>query len=155
LSSLADGNGRAPIFSQSLGGSTTSHQFRALSHKQFEGSADFGFQIPSLQVRTVSETSSPAKRKPLGDGNDKYGAFRKLGGSKYKGWSRQVLGSAGSGWSDEVLGCGSEDEEVFSPDRPTSLEVRVEEEPWYVQGHSLKSSTWDRSPSRTFLRNFP
>jgi len=149
-----------PTFSQSLGG--TSLQFKTLCRKTSDflaGSLDSGYQIPTLQVRTVSETLSLTSRKLTEDAkleDDKYKAFRKLGNEKYKGWSRKVLGSKGGGWSDEVLGCGgSEDEEVYAPQQPTRLEVRVEEEPWYVRGHSLTSSTWDRSPSRTFLRNFP
>ena len=96
-----------------------------------------------------------------------------------------LVGQAGPyGWSDEVLGVGSEDEietephadfqmdamsavaEVISEDnlqdgvdgviiqdrmRPQSL--TVEEGAWQLSLH--RRSTWDRSPNRSFVRNFP
>ena len=96
-----------------------------------------------------------------------------------------MVGQAGPyGWSDEVLGAGSEDEietephanfpmdgmsavaEVISEDnlrdcadgviqqdrmRPQSL--TVEEGAWQLSLH--RRTTWDRSPNRSFVRNFP
>merc|ERR1719468_666185 len=96
-----------------------------------------------------------------------------------------LVGQAGPyGWSDEVLGAGSEDEietephanfpmdgmsavaEVISEDnlrdgadgviqqdrmRPQSL--TVEEGAWQLSLH--RRTTWDRSPNRSFVRNFP
>jgi hypothetical protein len=68
------------------------------------------------------------------------------------------------GWSDEVLGSSGTDEEpefelqnetLVPKTRPASLSV--DEEPWY-KGPGLAGPgqrTWDRSPSRSFVRNFP
>ena len=89
----------------------------------------------------------------------------------FKGWSGKVrVGHAQSpmGWSDEVLGVGSDEEEIeldytssesipamaMPENRPQSLSVQSEEptEPWQI---SLHRNTWDRSPNRSFIRNFP
>ena len=72
------------------------------------------------------------------------------------------------GWSDEVLGVGSDEEEIdldytssesipamaLQENRPQSLSVQSDEptEPWQI---SLHRNTWDRSPNRSFIRNFP
>ena len=56
------------------------------------------------------------------------------------------------GWSDEILGSVSPDEESEVDPRPQSL--HIEEEPWHA-GASLGRTTWDKSPSRSFVRNFP
>ena len=97
---------------------------------------------------------------------DKYAVFSKLeksSGSAGKGWSGRVLGhQAGAGqggpmgWSDEVLGVSSEEEDEDCKNQssaiPQSLEV-VPGEPW--RHLSLHRATWDRSPNRSFIRNFP
>ena len=87
-------------------------------------------------------------------------------GSK-KGWGRKVLlGSSPMGWSDEILGSVSTDDElendVNAPEnigkeskcdpRPNSLQIV--EEPWH-SGATLGRTPWDKSPSRSFVRNFP
>ena len=69
-----------------------------------------------------------------------------------KGWGKKVLGSSPMGWSDEILGSVSTDEESEVDPRPQSL--HIEEEPWHA-GASLGRTTWDKSPSRSFVRNFP
>ena len=33
--------------------------------------------------------------------------------------------------------------------------VEIQEEPWYTAHHGLRYTSWDKSPNRTFLRNFP
>ena len=87
-------------------------------------------------------------------------------GSK-KGWGRKVLlGSSPMGWSDEILGSVSSEDELendvnapenlgkeskFDP-RPNSLQIV--EEPWH-SGATLGRTPWDKSPSRSFVRNFP
>merc|ERR1712172_172374 len=108
-----------------------------------------------------------------GCNGDKYKIFSVLDKSPgaAKGWSGKVrVGHAQSpmGWSDEVLGVGSDEEEIeldytssesipamaLPEDRPQSLSVQSEEptEPWQI---SLHRNTWDRSPNRSFVRNFP
>ena len=102
-------------------------------------------------------------------------------GSK-KGWGRKVLlGSSPMGWSDEILGSVSTDDElendVNAPEnigkeskcdpRPNSLQIpgpssqtgfsnslQIVEEPWH-SGATLGRTPWDKSPSRSFVRNFP
>ena len=99
-------------------------------------------------------------------------------GSK-KGWGRKVLlGSSPMGWSDEILGSVSSEDELendvnapenlgkeskFDP-RPNSLKItsdslspdnlQIVEEPWHY-GATLGRTPWDKSPSRSFVRNFP
>ena len=36
-----------------------------------------------------------------------------------------------------------------------SLNTQVVEEPWYTAPSYLRQNSWDKSPSRSFLRNFP
>ena len=33
--------------------------------------------------------------------------------------------------------------------------IEIQEEPWYTGGTGLRYTSWDKSPNRTFLRNFP
>jgi len=108
-----------------------------------------------------------------GCNGDKYKIFSVLDKSPgaAKGWSGKVrVGHAQSpmGWSDEVLGVGSDEEEIeldytssesipamaLPENRPQSLSVQSDEptEPWQI---SLHRNTWDRSPNRSFIRNFP
>ena len=97
---------------------------------------------------------------------DKYEAFSRLDKSPGgKGWSGKVLvGQSPMGWSDEVLGVGSDEEaelqdtdcgnsESTSKKRPQSLAVYDTEGSW--PQISLHRNTWDRSPNRSFVRNFP
>lgn len=100
--------------------------------------------------------------------DDKYSAFnglKKTGGQGYTGWSTQVMGNGPFGWSDELLYGGdvagsnagstgsasptSGPENVCEDD---NNRLKVTEEPWY-KGH--KPATWNTSPSRRFVRNFP
>ena len=89
--------------------------------------------------------------------SDKYAAFSKLDKVKgSKGWSgkittSQMIGNP-MGWSDEVLGVSTDEDELQDFElerRPIHLEV---EEPW---ANPLHRSSWDRSPNRSFVRNFP
>ena len=41
------------------------------------------------------------------------------------------------------------------PNRHQITSSTVEEEPWYLGHQGLKPRTWDKSPNRSFLRNFP
>ena len=89
--------------------------------------------------------------------NNKFSVFSKLektnGG---KGWGRKVLGSSPMGWSDEILGSSvdSDDEsELAQASRPNTL--KVEEEPWHSGAALVGRKTWEKSPSRSFVRNFP
>ena len=41
------------------------------------------------------------------------------------------------------------------PNRHQITSLSVEEEPWYLGHQGLKPRTWDKSPNRSFLRNFP
>merc|ERR1712062_116481 len=33
--------------------------------------------------------------------------------------------------------------------------IEIQEEPWYTGNTGLRYTSWDKSPNRTFLRNFP
>ena len=98
------------------------------------------------------------------DDDDKYSsAFATLRSrSSHVGWSNKVLaGSSPFGWSDEVLEydlASSEEETTARPRRPISLvdDVEMDDDTWM---QALKSTTtttsWEKSPSRSFVRNFP
>ena len=38
---------------------------------------------------------------------------------------------------------------------PHSETIEIQEEPWYTGNTGLRYTSWDKSPNRTFLRNFP
>ena len=83
-----------------------------------------------------------------GGNQDKYSAFSNLKRQNYKGWSTTVMGTGPFGWSEELLNgdnskSGSED----SGTEEDNNHLKVEE-PWYKR-------SWDTSPSRRFVRNFP
>ena len=37
----------------------------------------------------------------------------------------------------------------------TQKNIKIQEEPWYTAHGGLRYTSWDKSPNRTFLRNFP
>ena len=37
----------------------------------------------------------------------------------------------------------------------TDKNIKIQEEPWYTAHGGLRYTPWDKSPNRTFLRNFP
>ena len=80
--------------------------------------------------------------------SDKYAAFSKLDKDQqgHKGWSGKIsVGSTGPmGWSDEILGLSTDEEEEGIEPRPTHLTIGAFNRP-----------SWDRSPNRSFVRNFP
>ena len=106
----------------------------------------------------LSSSSGSFSNSFDGAGNsNKYSVFCKLektnGG---KGWGRKVLGSSPMGWSDEILGSSvdSDDEsEMAQASRPDRL--KIEEEPWHSGAALAGRKTWEKSPSRSFVRNFP
>ena len=120
--------------------------------------------LPQRRSTLASLTSA----SPIGINGDKYEPFSKLDKSPGtpKGWSGKVLVGSGQGgplgWSDEVLGVETDEEieldtqdyynnESMMEKRPQSLHVE-EEAPWQI---GLHRTTWDRSPNRSFVRNFP
>ena len=154
---------------------TTSSSIAMPKKTSFDFSHSFGFgEEHEIQKRRKPEKISTAMTTSCCSSmssfeEDKYAAFSKLekaSGSAGKGWSGKVLlGSNNSasgpmGWSDEILGVSSEEEELAEQDYnnqspvpvPQSLEV-VPGEPW--RHLSLHRATWDRSPNRSFIRNFP
>ena len=44
-------------------------------------------------------------------------------------------------------------EDIFS--NRDSRDIQIQEEPWYTAHNGLRYASWDKSPNRTFLRNFP
>ena len=44
-------------------------------------------------------------------------------------------------------------DDMFSNRDPRDIEIQ--EEPWYTAHNGLRYASWDKSPNRTFLRNFP
>ena len=116
---------------------------------------------PQRRSTLASLSASPV----AGSNGDKYEPFSKLDKSPGgKGWSGKVLVGQGGplGWSDEVLGVETDEEmeldttdyynnESMMEKRPQSLNVE-EEAPWQI---GLHRTTWDRSPNRSFVRNFP
>ena len=113
---------------------------------------------PSTMYYDSNLSSSSGSFSNSFDGiTDKYSVFSKLektnGG---KGWGRKVLGSSPMGWSDEILGSSvdSDDEsELAQASRPNTL--KIEEEPWHSGAALVGRKTWEKSPSRDFVRNFP
>ena len=79
---------------------------------------------------------------------DKYSVFTglKKPGQGYTGWSTTVMGTGPFGWSDELLN-GGEDTAAAA-----ATGQEDQEKPWY-KGH--RPATWNRSPTRSYLRNFP
>lgn len=141
------------------------------SKKSFDFSQSLGFgEEQEIQRRRKPEqqrrvTLASLSASPSSHG-DKYEAFSRLDKSPGgKGWSGKVLvGQSPMGWSDEVLGVGSDEEaelqdtdcgnsESTSEKRPQSLAVYDTEGSW--PQISLHRNTWDRSPNRSFVRNFP
>ena len=95
--------------------------------------------IRKLQVQVTPTPENTNARPGCGD-DDRYAALNSVEG--HTGWSDKVRGPFG--WSDKIID-GSND----------NNRLKIEEEPWY-KGHSgLRNGTWDRSPSRRFVRNFP
>lgn len=83
---------------------------------------------------------------------DKYSVLKGLKAAGNKGWSGKVRGNGPFGWSEQVMG----DTEQQQPQtRPNQLGVLVQEEPWYKGHPALRNATWDKSPNRSFIRNFP
>jgi len=143
------------------------------SKKSFDFTQSLGFgEEREIQRRRKPEkqrrsTLASLSASPASNNGDKYEAFSRLDKSPGgKGWSGKVLvGQSPMGWSDEVLGSVGSDEETelldtdsgnvesMSEKRPQSLEV-YDAEPLWPQ-ISLHKNTWDRSPNRSFVRNFP
>lgn len=105
----------------------------------------------------IQKRKGPERSKTIDilGSNDKYAVFSKLDKSppgSNKGWSGKVLeGSSGPlGWSDEILGVNSSDEN----DDMIMENLRLDDHDtaWQL---NLHRSTWDRSPNRSFVRNFP
>ena len=113
-------------------------------------------------------------------GEDRYSAFGEVRGQDKSGWSGKILhGSHVLGWSDEVLECnkGSGDGEV-SPCSSVGSSRRgsqkqgsntcaeqqqqkvaapatpgvPDDDSWYS---TFRNPSWDQSPDRSFVRNFP
>jgi len=140
-------------------GSVTSSVTSSTSEQQRPFSQSFnGFE--------KAETSSGI----VDDDDDKYSAFSNLnkGGQGYTGWSTKVMGNGPFGWSDELLYGKKADETTARTGSSTGSRspggasdnsaeddlnhLRVAaEEPWYKSGHG----TWNTSPNRRFVRNFP
>lgn len=100
--------------------------------------------------------------KTISNDNDKYSAFTALSkpGQGYTGWSTTVMGTGPFGWSDEVLGVNDQSSNVSVADNNLANENRApmrraspEDEPWYKGIRN--GGSWDKSPSRRFVRNFP
>lgn len=124
----------------------------------------------SLQGRSTPKRRLSQRQRDVG-GGDRYSVLKKLeekadkAGTSPSGWSTKVLhGEQGQfGWSSDVLGYDSAEEEneiegtsspmssdsEVAPARPASLEMLEE------KLSSLRVQSWDTSPQRTFIRNFP
>ena len=106
----------------------------------------------------LSYSSSGSFSNSFDSGNDKYSVFSKLENTNGgKGWGRKVLGTSPMGWSDEILGSSvdsdDESEMAQASSRPDTL--KIEEEPWHSGAALVGRKTWEKSPSRSFVRNFP
>ena len=135
---------------------------------------DFSQSLGFGEEREIAERRRPERSATLASlrsgtapSEDKYAALAKLEKSKgSKGWSGKLLERSHGplGWSDEILGMSTDEESENDPSshlsadgteprilRPSNL--TVEEEPWH--SGALSRATWDRSPNRTFIRNFP
>lgn len=116
----------------------------------------FDFSQSYGNAREIQKRKGPQRSKTIdiigaSDDEDKYAVFSKLDKSppgSNKGWSGKVLaGSSGPlGWSDEVLGVNSEDDDNLIDN------LNADESAWHL---NLHKNTWDRSPNRSFVRNFP
>lgn len=139
LSGSSEGQVRRGSFNMDQG------QSEVRKHDKLDFSQSLGHEAPSkvkVMVKSESETSM----------QDKYSIFAELKNKTYKGWSGKVLTKNHQfGWSDEVL----EYEAVSSEDDASSGAspyTSPKDESWMK---NIKQSSWERSPSRTFVRNFP
>ena len=122
-----------------------------------KSSFDFSQSLGYREDQEIQERRKPQRSTTLASlQSDKYAAFSKLDKVKgSKGWSGKITQHTHHhpmGWSDEVLGVSTDDDDLQDFElerRPMHLEV---EEPW---SNPLHRSTWDRSPNRSFVRNFP
>ena len=122
-------------------------------------SFDFSQSLGYREDHEIQERRKPQRSTTLASlSYDKYAAFSKLDKiqGRSKGWSGKV--SCGSsqgpmGWSDEILGVSTDDDEPEEPE-PAKAKMHLNiEDNW--GGNPLHRSTWDRSPNRSFVRNFP
>lgn len=120
----------------------------------------------SFTAGVTSETDQrrSEERGDCSDG-DRYSVFDGLKRQGYTGWSTQVMGTGPFGWSDEILngGGGQQPDRTQllhpNPDIPPPVDNRQIQhsggadqtnQHWYN-----RAGTWNTSPSRRFLRNFP
>ena len=121
-------------------------------------SFDFSQSLGYREDHEIQERRKPQRSTTLASlSSDKYAAFSKLDKvqGRSKGWSGKVsCGSQGGGpmgWSDEILGLSTDDDEEAETEPKMHLNI---EDNW-GGGNPLHRSTWDRSPNRSFVRNFP
>lgn len=143
--SMINESGPKPDFNHSFGG------FKSTSSS---GDNQHDTYAALKQVQSQLNWSSPPPPPESEDDSrsgddDKYAAFHGIHGKAYTGWSTRVMGTGPLGWSDDLLNASS------SPEAVDSGRLKVEEEPWYKGHGGIRNGTWDRSPSRTFVRNFP
>ncbi len=129
-------------FSQSLGTGETASSAGPAASSFFAAASDTALQ---------NSNSGAAS-------DDKYTVFSKASRQMYKGWSTRVLHGSDNkfGWSDELLEYGSNSDETMS----SGAEEDDEQEASggneaTAAGKWLKGSSWNTSPRRTFVRNFP
>lgn len=108
----------------------------------------------SATVDKYSKAFAPLRRKS------------KVDKSNLQGWSGKVLhGTHKLGWSDDVLGVSdlSSEDELCSSEAAAAAAAAagsqlstasVEEEPGWMYG-GIKGQSWETSPNRRFVRNFP
>ena len=125
--------------------------------------SDGDFESSPGKLRKQRQQQQRLSDSSLDD--DRYSAFCEVRrGKRASGWSGKILhGSHVLGWSDEVLECGaSSDDSADAPSPASSVadsqrpnSICVEDghgENWYA---SLRNPSWDQSPDRRFVRNFP
>ena len=123
-------------------------------HDEMDDAMEGGYR----KDHEIQERRKPQRSTTLASlSSDKYAAFSKLDKvqGRSKGWSGKVsCGSQGGGpmgWSDEILGLSTDDDEEAETEPKMHLNI---EDNW-GGGNPLHRSTWDRSPNRSFVRNFP
>lgn len=134
-------------------GRSTTHSPLDFSQSLGHDTSQCGPEIHSGLEAFANSTGSSGDEDPIG--KDKYSVFTNLKPKQCQGWSKRVLlgGTGKFGWSEEILGLegsASETEEEINPTRPDGLDGLSR-----INWPKVTSPSWDTSPSRTFLRNFP
>lgn len=136
-----EGGKLLPIKRRSSNSQVSGSLTSSLSSSSLESKFEFSQSLGYGEIKEAKKIES--KQRSSSTDNDKYAIFSKLDKSQTpKGWSGKVLHQQSPmGWSSEILGLDDE--------------PKVEEEDPWTAHLTLHRSTWDRSPNRSFVRNFP